>query len=173
MLLLVFLQHKNLCLQELEPSAERCSHQTDEAIQEVVEALKNQSTNVSLVLTGDSFHQNLKKIMLLYECKAMKKKLGCLLSLLSSRCPTDVVQLIMNYFIESLPVGCQYSYRAPGFPDGRFANPPVMQRDDGNPPPLAHTPQQLIASTSGATATHLLLLPIHAAIYTLAGICVD
>ena len=66
---LVFHQHKNACLREAEPAAESCSRQTDEAINEVVSALKNQSTNAALGLVRDTYQQHLKKIMLVYECK--------------------------------------------------------------------------------------------------------
>ncbi|VDK23240.1 unnamed protein product [Taenia asiatica] len=65
----IFQQHKNACLREVEPAAEGCSRQTDESIQEVVGALKNQSVNSALGLIGDTYQQHLKKIMLVYECK--------------------------------------------------------------------------------------------------------
>ncbi|KAM7535803.1 hypothetical protein Aperf_G00000096597 [Anoplocephala perfoliata] len=134
----IFRQHKNACLLEAEPSAESCSKQTDEFIQEVVSALKNQSISAVLGLAGDSYQQQLKKIMHVYECKAMRKKLDCLNALLSSHCPADAVQLIMNYFIESLPTGCHYQYQSPGDANSEMikatvSNPSAMQGDDGNP----------------------------------------
>ncbi|KAL7060481.1 hypothetical protein AAHC03_010029 [Spirometra sp. Aus1] len=105
----IFRHHKELCLRELEPQAEKCSRQTDSAIHEVVEALKNQSEVVPTHI--EQFHQKLRRILVYYECKAMRKKFDCLYTLLTSRCPIDAVELIMNYFIESLPDGCHYQYR--------------------------------------------------------------
>ncbi|VDM18087.1 unnamed protein product [Hydatigera taeniaeformis] len=138
----IFHQHKDACLREAEPAAEGCSRQTDESIQEVVGALKNQSVNAALGLIGDTYQQHLKKIMLVYECKAMRRKLDCLYALLSSQCPVNAVQLIMNYFIESLPTGCHYLYRSAGKEDTEamtmaIANPSAMQGDDGTPPRLS------------------------------------
>lgn len=134
----IFQQHKNACLREAEPAAEGCSRQTDESIQEVVGALKNQSVYTAHGLIGDTYQQHLKKTMLVYECQAMRKKLDCLNVLLSSQCPVDAVQLIMNYFMESLPTGCHYRYQTAGRDDTEAAtvaavNPSAMQGDDGTP----------------------------------------
>lgn len=69
-MILVFQQHKNACLREVEPAAGSCTKETEEAIQEVVSALKNQSKNTALGLVKDTtYQQHLKKIMLVYECK--------------------------------------------------------------------------------------------------------
>ncbi|VDN98365.1 unnamed protein product [Rodentolepis nana] len=128
-----FQQHKNACLQEAEPTAESCSRQTGESIQELVGALKNQSMNDQ----SDANHRELERIMQVYECKGMRKKLNCLHTLLSSRCSNDAIQLIMNYFIESLPKDCKYQYQIPGPSDSDLitssgaSNPTAMQGDDG------------------------------------------
>nr|CDS32870.1 hypothetical protein HmN_000470200 [Hymenolepis microstoma] len=128
----IFQQHKNACLQEAEPTAESCSRQTGESIQELVGTLKNQSMNDN----SDTNHRELERIMQVYECKGMRKKLNCLHTLLTSHCSNDAVQLIINYFIESLPKDCKYQYQIPGPSDSDLitsagSNPSAMQGDDG------------------------------------------
>ncbi|KAM3172054.1 hypothetical protein ACTXT7_015340 [Hymenolepis weldensis] len=130
----IFQQHKNACLREAEQAAESCSKQTDESIQELVRTLKNQSINAN----ADTYHRDLGRIMQVYECKGMRKKLNCLHTLLTSYCSNDAVQLIMNYFIESLPKDCKYQYRIASSSDFELitaagSNPSAMQGDDGTP----------------------------------------
>lgn len=93
----------------------------------------------------------------------MRRKLDCLYALLSSQCPVDAVQLIMNYFIESLPTGCHYFYRTAGKEDTEattvaVVNPSAMQGDDGTPPRLGQIsslhPNEALQSTSNYPPNH-------------------
>ncbi|CAH8556564.1 unnamed protein product, partial [Dicrocoelium dendriticum] len=104
----IFRDHRDKCLLMQEKLAEQCTLNRNETVREVVVALQDQSSKSTL--NSDEYYKLIKHTLSEYECKSMKAKLECLYTLLHDNCPPDAVRLIMNYFMETLPDGCLFSY---------------------------------------------------------------
>ncbi|CAH8560113.1 unnamed protein product [Dicrocoelium dendriticum] len=97
-----------ICLLTQERLAEQFAVNQSNTVREVVVALQDQSSKVTS--NSDEYFRLIKNTLSEYECKSMRAKLECLYTVLQHKCPTDAVRLIMNYFMETLPDGCPYSY---------------------------------------------------------------
>ncbi|CAI2737714.1 unnamed protein product [Dicrocoelium dendriticum] len=104
----IFREHRDKCLVMQEKLAEQCTVNRNDTVREVVVALQEQSSKSTL--NSDEYYRLIKHTLSEYECKSMRAKLECLYTVLHDKCPSDAVRLIMNYFMETLPVGCLFTY---------------------------------------------------------------
>ncbi|TPP62330.1 hypothetical protein FGIG_02374 [Fasciola gigantica] len=101
-------EHQFKCLSLKEKEAEQCTIHKSDTVREVVTALQNQSNRLPSGST--EYYTIIKETLTRYECKTLQTKLECLYTVLYKVCPANAVRLIMNYFKETLPDDCNFSY---------------------------------------------------------------
>ncbi|KAF7262113.1 hypothetical protein EG68_00571 [Paragonimus skrjabini miyazakii] len=129
-------EHQYQCLMQQEKVAEQCTVHRNDTIREVVTALQNQSNKVSS--NSNEYYALIKQTLTEYECKTLRTKLECLYTVLHNTCPPNAVRLIMNYFKETLPDGCTFSYedRLLRHLKSTMSRPHALQRDNDESYPV-------------------------------------
>ncbi|TNN18134.1 Peptidase S1 S6 chymotrypsin Hap active site [Schistosoma japonicum] len=101
----IFRYHRDKCLSVYESQVENCSKQYSNLLSETYFQLSN--SNPVNSRNPDEYANYMKSVLSSTYCSGTITKVNCIKQILEKHCSSDVIELIQNYFRETLPSGCE------------------------------------------------------------------
>ncbi|CAH8476381.1 unnamed protein product [Schistosoma turkestanicum] len=101
----IFRYHRDKCLTVYESQVENCSKIYSNLLSETYLQLAN--SNPVNSRNADEYANYMKSVLRSTYCRGTITKVNCIKKILENHCSSDVIELIQNYFRETLPHGCE------------------------------------------------------------------
>ncbi|CAH8838935.1 unnamed protein product [Trichobilharzia szidati] len=109
----IFRHHRDNCLFLYESQVEKCSKDYSNLLSKTHLQLAN--SNPVNSRNADEYANYMKSVLSATYCSGTLAKVDCIKSILSGHCANDIIELIQNYFRETLPSGCEKTVRSVGY----------------------------------------------------------
>ncbi|CAH8498946.1 unnamed protein product [Schistosoma guineensis] len=101
----IFRYHRDKCLSVYESQVENCSKQYSNLLSQTYLQLAN--SNPVNSRNADEYANYMKSVLRSTYCTGTITKVNCIKKILEYHCSSDIIELIQNYFRETLPYGCE------------------------------------------------------------------
>lgn len=101
----IFRYHREKCLSAYESQVENCSKQYSDLLSQTYLQLAN--SNPVNSRNADEYANYMKSVLRSTYCTGTITKVNCIKKILEYHCSSDIIELIQNYFRETLPYGCE------------------------------------------------------------------
>ncbi|CAH8494823.1 unnamed protein product [Heterobilharzia americana] len=105
----IFRYHRDKCLSKYESQVENCSKEYSNLLSRThLQLAKSNPVNSS---NADEYANYMKSVLSATYCSGTLAKVICIRNILTDRCSNDIIELVQNYFRETLPYGCEQTIK--------------------------------------------------------------